>query len=581
MKKETQYDPRLPLPSSAWTPPLSSQEASSLCSSFTTRLQRLVNTHPARHLHPDSQSRQLSSLRQRPDIKLLQTDKNLGLVALDTLKYHSMVLGHLNNTRVYRRVDLTTWDNRLDAIRRQALSLYKRLGSRSPITPQVLKYLAEVESTLPAFHILPKLHKATLSSRPIVGSPAWITTKWSKYLDTHLVTLETPFVLRDSFDLITQTEGLTLPDDAILVTADVESLYTNMSLDRLYSTIGKRTSDPIWTAILRFICSNNFFEYNSEVFRQIDGIAMGTNAAVSCANLYLDEFDRHFAPSCKLYRRYIDDIFFVWTGSAQDLSSLTTAMNTFVPGIRLTFSQHPSTLAFLDININVKNSKICFSTFQKLMNRYLYLPPFTNHPRLTLKGFIKGELIRYLRTNTSPEDFFSMKSLFWKRLVARGYPRRFLKPIFAQVASYDRDKWLSRTPKDEAFRKVIPLVIPFSRHPVTPKLVAEVFKLNDHFATELLNIRLLVAFKKPPSLFNLVCRSKLTSQQQEFIAQDHKVASRSSRNLRETAGSSWISPAPEAHGTTRISAEAPRSPRNPEEPPGKRQKVGELPGRIP
>ncbi|KAI9216254.1 hypothetical protein BC828DRAFT_334279, partial [Blastocladiella britannica] len=58
------------------------------------------------------------------------------------------------------------------------------------------------------------------------------------------------------------------------------------------------------------------------------------------------------------------------------------------------------------------------------LNTYQYIPPFSNHPPAVFKGFIKGELIRYIRTNTCRQDFDTIKSRFMDRLTARGYSKR-------------------------------------------------------------------------------------------------------------------------------------------------------------
>jgi hypothetical protein len=39
--------------------------------------------------------------------------------------------------------------------------------------------------------------------------------------------------------------------------------------------------------LIHFICDNDFFTYNDTIFKQQDGLAMGTNSAVNLANHYL------------------------------------------------------------------------------------------------------------------------------------------------------------------------------------------------------------------------------------------------------------------------------------------------------
>ena len=183
-----------------------------------------------------------------------------------------------------------------------------------------------------------------MPGRPIVGSPSWLTTNISILLDCLLEKIPVKYALKNSTNLITDLEGLNLTDSFILCSADVASLYTNMSLRRLYDRIEARTHNQHLTRMLRFICNTNYFRYGNDVFHQIDGIAMGTNCAVSCANLYMDDFDTEFAPRCIFYRRYIDDIFFILDTNLHSTTEIQQSMNQFIPKILLefSFSKRPS-----------------------------------------------------------------------------------------------------------------------------------------------------------------------------------------------------------------------------------------------
>ena len=55
------------------------------------------------------------------------------------------------------------------------------------------------------------------------------------------------------------------------------------------------------------------------------------------------------------------------------------------------------------------------------------------HPASSKKAFIKGELMRYARNNSTFCSFNDTRLLFWKRLCLRGYPVKFLLPIFREI----------------------------------------------------------------------------------------------------------------------------------------------------
>ena len=55
-----------------------------------------------------------------------------------------------------------------------------------------------------------------------------------------------------------------------------------------------------------------------------------------------------------------------------------------------------------------------FSAFQKPLDKYLYIPVESFHPSSNKKAFIKGELMRYARNNSSFNSFYDTREKFWK-----------------------------------------------------------------------------------------------------------------------------------------------------------------------
>ena len=76
------------------------------------------------------------------------------------------------------------------------------------------------------------------------------------------------FVLKNSFTLIEKLENFEVLDSDFLVTADVTSLYTLVSLSRLFSCLREKGLPDFETDLIRFICKNNYFIYGSAVFKQ-------------------------------------------------------------------------------------------------------------------------------------------------------------------------------------------------------------------------------------------------------------------------------------------------------------------------
>lgn len=465
--------------------------------------------------------KKFQNLRKINSLKIVQSDKNSGLVALHIQDYHNMIMEHLNDPETYKCLgpvaNNSTWKTTLVLINAQHTQLLHTARENYRILPKnSIQFLKQSKDVLPIFHCLPKLHKKNRPGRPIVGSPNWLTTNWSILLDCLLEKITVQFALKNSLVLIPDLEGKLMQPSYLFVTADVTSLYTKMSLTRLFSVIQQRTNNPFLVEILRFICENNFFQYGNDIFQQLDGIAMGTNCAVICANLYMEAFDHEFAPRMIYYRRYIDDIIFIADLNWLSLDFTISEMNNFIPGIKLEFIDSTDSINFLDLTI-FKNSDnfICFKTFQKPYNIYQYLPPFSNHTPSTIRGYIKGEIIRYIRTNTQLMDRRYQVLKFYNHLLDRGFPKNYLEKIFNSVNIQIR-KPLHYTLPDEDFNK-IPFIIPFYNNQLRIEIQQAIKKLNDSTISEKLKIKIFATYKKTKNVLELATRSNISQGQIKYL----------------------------------------------------------------
>ena len=64
------------------------------------------------------------------------------------------------------------------------------------------------------------------------------------------------------------------------------------------------------------------------------------------------------------------------------------------------------------------------------MNKYLFIPPFSNHAPHIHKGWITSYIKRIRLNCTNDINFLLHKNTFFLRLLVRGYDVEFLTPIF-------------------------------------------------------------------------------------------------------------------------------------------------------
>ena len=80
------------------------------------------------------------------------------------------------------------------------------------------------------------------------------------------------------------------------------------------------------------------------------------------------------------------------------------------------------------------------SLLKKSTSQYLHFS--SCHPRSVFKELVKGEAIRFLRSNTHAPTFRRIKNKFRTHLILRGYPTKFVDPILQDITHNLRCKYL-------------------------------------------------------------------------------------------------------------------------------------------
>ncbi|KAM5129386.1 vomeronasal type-2 receptor 26-like [Mantella aurantiaca] len=154
----------------------------------------------------------------------------------------------------------------------------------------------------------------------------------------------------------------------------------------------------------------NYFWYDSLFYRQFKGVAMGAKFAPSVANLFMSKWESEAIffnrpQALALYRRYIDDIMIIWTGSLPDLESFLREMNTNNYGIKFTSTYSATEIHFLDLVIFVDGGKPCTKSFFKETDRNSFIPTDSCHHPKWKDNIPKGQLLRMRRNCTKIEDY--------------------------------------------------------------------------------------------------------------------------------------------------------------------------------
>ena len=277
--------------------------------------------------------------------------------------------------------------------------------------------------------------------------------------------------------------------------------------------------------IIRLLHTNinyNYFSFAHLFFQQIKGTSMGASFSPTIANIFMSHILRGFLNQQKIkptiLTRYIDDIFLIWPDTLENLTTFLRDLNSFHPSLHFTFKHSSSTIDFLDLTI-YKGDQFHFSnildtkTFQKPLNLFQYLHFNSEHPIATFKAIIKGECVRYVRTNTRHETYIATVQLFKQRLTKRGYPPHFTEKIVNTVKYCERQKHLKRHnlhPATHTFPPPLFKCVP----PPQYKLLKKIVLKNYH---ELNFITPRFVTMKHPTLHNALVRASLKPTNEQII----------------------------------------------------------------
>ena len=149
-------------------------------------------------------------------------------------------------------------------------------------------------------------------------------------------------------------------------------------------------------------------------------------------------------------------------------------------------------------------------TFFKPTETFQYTHFKSCHPPGVKKGFVKGEGLRLLRTNSSQETFVENIRKFKLRLRARGYPNNLIDKTLSEVKFSDRKKALQENTRVR--KEILPFVTQFN--PSVPNL-KQILMEKWHLIElqpklkEMFREPPIISYKRGSSLRDILVKAKL------------------------------------------------------------------------
>ena len=455
--KNTETEKKLFVPKSNWVPPDKFirndilDELKSLEESISNI--NLRQNNEISNLNKD-ELKALKSLKNNKTIVIKPADKGSTTVIMDREDYIKEGNRQLANVEHYRKIDNPIYPN----VSQEINDNLGKMKDQKRIDKKQFDYLkVPNEPRDRKFYLLPKIHKERDKwsengkippGRPIVSDCGSDTYRLSEYIDHFLYPLATTHdsYIRDTPDFLEKVSNVKTNPDSLLITLDVDSLYTNIdNLDGLKAVDEAFQNNPNDNRpnqeilnLLSISLKNNDFVFDNEWYLQIGGTAMGKKFAPNYANLFLAKWEKEALDKCpkkpQCYFRYLDDIFIVWPHSREDFDNFFQILNSHHNNIKLKSTISDTSVDFLDVTIfkgpNLpQTGSLDTKVFFKPTDTHELLHKSSYHPKHTFKGIVKSQIIRFHRICSSKSDFDNACKTLFSAIKQRGYASSFLRKI--------------------------------------------------------------------------------------------------------------------------------------------------------
>ena len=227
-----------------------------------------------------------------------------------------------------------------------------------------------------------------------------------------------------------------------MVSFNVTSLFTNVPLvktidiiiDRVYKENAVFTPDIPKRAFrsMLLLCSQGIFMYKDILYRQVDGVAMGSPLGPTLANMFMAHLECKLLDESNptpdyfpvLYLCYIDDCFALFENVIY-ADSFLNVLNSLHSNLKFTVERGSESLPFLDVCVKMSNDHFETYVFRKKTHTGVFLNFSSICPTQWKRGLIMCLINRAKCICSTLSLFNDEVSRLRKMLISNCYPSRF------------------------------------------------------------------------------------------------------------------------------------------------------------
>ena len=250
------------------------------------------------------------------------------------------------------------------------------------IAPSIYNDIRPTGSQRPRMYGLPKTYKASIPLRPIlsmIGSSQHELAKWLCTILQPVLDRYSAHCIKGSFTFAKTIQDLTTDSDqTFLCSFDISSLFTNIPLeetiqicaDSLYeSNLTPPIMDKdVFIELMNIATTSVEFSFNNKIYKQIDGVAMGSLLGPALANIFVGyQEEKLFIDNNQplIYFRYVDDTFAMFEDEL-NCNRFLKQLNSLHQSLNFTHQKEVNgKLPFLDVLVEKSNTKFLTSVYRK------------------------------------------------------------------------------------------------------------------------------------------------------------------------------------------------------------------------
>ncbi len=131
-----------------------------------------------------------------------------------------------------------------------------------------------------------------------------------------------------------------------------------------------------------------------------------------------------------MWKRFIDDIFLIWTHGEESFQTFIKHLNSVHPTIKFEITHSTKQVNFLDTTVYITPQNTLVTTlYTKPTDCMPLLHQSSHHRKTCKKGLIYSQMLRYKRIITNDKEFQEKAQNLRVILLGRGYKDKDPQPV--------------------------------------------------------------------------------------------------------------------------------------------------------